>query len=117
MDLSAANIHLLDCDHWLSKSSNVCVVRLLNKPWDHPAVHAETPEQIMQRWSTEDVVRFLAANDLDGPARTMVANGLRGRDLMSRPHEELLGDLKLSRFAAARILEARDAFLASAADA
>ena len=25
MDLSAANIHLLDCDHWLPNSSNVCV--------------------------------------------------------------------------------------------
>ena len=117
MDLSAANSHLLDCDRLLSISSSVCVVRLLTKPWDHRAVHAETPEQIMQRWSTEDVVRFLAANDLDGPARTMVANGVRGRDIISLSRDELIEDLKLSRFAAARILEARDAFLASAADA
>ena len=75
------------------------------------------PEQLMQRWTTEDVVRFLAARDLDGPARTMVANGVRGRDLIGLTHDELIEDLKLSRFAAGRVLEARDAFLASAADA
>ena len=117
MDLSAANMHLLDCDHWLSNRNNVCVVRLLTKPWDHRAVHAETPEQLMQRWTTEDVVRFLAASDLDGPARTMVANGVRGKDLMALSHEDLIDDLKLSRFAAGRVLGARDAFLASTADA
>ena len=116
MDLSAA-IHLLDCDHWLSNSSNVCVVRLLTKPWDHRAVHAETPDQIMQRSTTEDVVRFLAASDLGAPARTMVANGVRGRDFISLSRDELIEDLKLSRFAAERILQARDAFLASAVDA
>ena len=87
------------------------------KPWDHRAVHAETPDKLMQRWTTEDVVRFLAASDLDGPARTMVANGVRGRDLISLSHEELVNDLKLSRFAAGRVLQGRDAFLASAADA
>ena len=71
----------------------------------------------MQRWTTEDVVRFLAATDLDGPARTMVANGVRGRDFISLSRDELIEDLKLSRFAAERILQARDAFLASAVDA
>ena len=62
-------------------------------------------------------MRFLAASDLDGPARTMVANGVRGKDLMTLSHEDLIDDLKLSRFAAGRVLGARDAFLASTADA
>ena len=116
MDLSAANIHLLDCEHWLSNISNVRVLRLLAKPRGHRAVHAEAPDQLMHRWTTEDVVRFLAASDLGGPVRTMVANGVRGRDLMSLPHEELIDDLKLLRFVAGRVLQARDAFLAPAVD-
>ena len=71
----------------------------------------------MERWTTEEAVRCLAASDLDDPARTMAANGVRGRDLTRLSRHELIGDLKLSRFASGSVLGARDAFLAPRAGA
>ena len=59
-------------------------------------------------------MQFLAAHDLDGPARTLLSNGVRGKDLVALTANELVLDLKLSQFTAARVLEARDAFLGSA---
>ena len=114
MDLSAENLHLLTCDHWLSERRNICAVRLQTPPWTRAPVQAESPPEQMAQWATEGVVRFLAAHDLDGPARTLLSNGVRGKDLVALSANELVLDLKLSQFTAARVLEARDAFLGSA---
>ena len=51
--------------------------------------------------------------DLEGPSRTLFANGVRGRDLFQLTVDSLKKDLKLSSFAAHRVLEARREFLDS----
>ena len=114
MDLSATNLHLLDCDHWLSKSKNICVVRLVTSPWQQSAPSQVAPaEERMKSWTADEVVRFLMEKDLEGPSRTLFANGVRGRDLFQLTVDSLKEDLKLSSFAAHRVLEARREFLDS----
>ena len=110
MDLSAANLHLLECDHWLSQSKNVLVVRLSSSPWQDAPFQAEPAEQ-MERWTVDELVRFLTEYDLEGPARILFANGVRGQDLKLLTATVLSADLGLSSFAATRILNAREAFL------
>ena len=63
------------------------------------------------RWSVAEVVSFLKAKDLDGPAETLSANGVRGGDLLTMSLETMTRDLRLSAFAARRIMAARTAFL------
>ena len=67
----------------------------------------------MKSWTADEVVRFLTEKDLEGPARILFANGVRGRDLLQLSESVLKTDLKLSSFAAHRVLEARRVFLDS----
>ena len=118
-DLGAANLHLLSSDHWLSDPRNVRVLRL-----DAPAsallaqgapLAALSPEEKMRTWSVAEVVSFLKSNDLDGPANVVFTHGVRGQDLLTLDFNDLVDDLRLSRFSAGRILAATRAFLRSAA--
>ena len=70
-DISAASLHLLECDHWLSQSKNALVVRLSPSPWQDARFQAEPAEQ-MERWAVDEVVRFLTEHDLEGPARILL---------------------------------------------
>ena len=69
----------------------------------------------MRHWSVAEVVSFLKANDLEGPAHTFFANGVRGEDLLTMALETMTHDLRLSTFASRRILAARSAFLGDGA--
>ena len=54
---------------------------------------------------------FLTANDLEGPADVLFKNGVGGEDLATLTMAVMTRDLRLSAFAAGKILTARSAFL------
>ena len=116
MDLSAANINLLDSDHWLSDARNVKVLRLNEQAWVSssstlPRTVTQDPRDVMRRWRAADVTAFLTANDLEGPADVLFKNGVGGEDLATLTMAVMTRDLRLSAFAAGKILTARSAFL------
>ena len=75
---------------------------------------AETHEVMMRRWLAKDVSTFLEKADLKGPAATIFTNGFSGTDLINYGVAGLVADLRLSAFAASKVVAARDAFLAAA---
>ena len=116
MDLSANNLHLLSSDHWLGDRRNIIVLRLTQPAWtqsaaDAPDTAAPTAHERMSGWSVKDVVSFLKGADLEGPASTFFANGVSGRDFIDLVEEQLTADLRLSTFAAKKVLAARSNFL------
>ena len=113
MDLSAENLYLLKKDHWLSDRRNVLQVHLSQAAFgsagvDQPLVSREDE---MKQWAVSGVVSFLKGEDLEGPASVFFANGVSGADLVSISQETLTNDLRLSAFAARKVLTVRDAFL------
>jgi hypothetical protein len=112
MDLSAANLELLRTDHWLSNPNNVRVLRLTQEAWQSDAVAAaapaETPKDRMRRWRAAEVSGFLRAEDLEGPAEILFRNGVRGREFLKLTLVDLQKDLRLSRLASERVLQARE---------
>ncbi len=120
-DLSAANIDMLTSDHWLADPRNVLVLRLTEPAWvdqrsqaTMQTMPAETREVMMRRWLVKDVSSFLDKADLKGPAAVLYANGVSGKDLAELGVDSLVAELRLSAFAARKIIAARDAFLAVA---
>ena len=115
MDLSAENLHLLESDHWLSDPKNVLVFKLTAKAWEQPAPHTPQPlqnrDQEMQQWRASEVASFLKAKDLEGPATVLFQNGVAGGDLIAMTAETLVEDMRLSVFAATKVLAARGVFL------
>ena len=115
LDLAARNIHMLASDHRLSNPRNVVVLRLSapsrGREGDAGVPHELTNREQMSQWSVEEVMDFMKANDLEGPGGVLVANGVRGQDLLVLEEDDLRNDLKLSRFATQRVLTARDTFL------
>ena len=111
LDLSAANIHMLTSDHWLSEKKNVLVVRLEGPAWQPGAASAPSPRDMMARWSVADLAGFLKGHDLEGPAATLVANGVRGEDFLQLAATDLAEDFGLSAFATRRVLAARGSWL------
>ena len=119
-DLSAANIDMLVSDHWLADPRNVLVLRLNEPAWLVPggqvvsqSTPTETREVMMRRWLAKDVSTFLQKADLEGPAATLFSNGFSGADLFDYGVTALVTDLRLSTFAARKVIAARDAFLAT----
>ena len=102
---------LLESDHWMAKPKNVCVVHLTTSLWQDATLHTQSPEEQMEAWTAAEVVQFLTSKDLEGPARILFANGVRGQDLKRFTNTDLKHDLRLSTFAARRILDARNAYL------
>ena len=84
---------------------------------DAPAWVGGPPSQpralatVVSEWTAADVMSFLAQKDLDGPARVLHANGVNGADFLDMPEQTLVEDFRLSRFAARKVLRARDACL------
>ena len=117
-DLSAANLHLFESDHWLSNPNNVIVLRLTAPAWETGAPPvldaAPAPAGAMRIWSVDGVVAFAHARDLAGPAVTLFNNAVNGADLLAVDLETLVQDVRLTPFAAKKVLAARDAFLAGA---
>ena len=114
-DLSAANLHMLDTDHWLSNRRNVTQPRLTAPAWKTgPAVATPPPcpRATMQTWSVDNVVSFLQGRDLAGPASSLRTSGMDGADLLTLDEDVLVKDVRVTPFGARKILRARDAFLA-----
>ena len=120
MDLSADNLHMLYTDHWLSDPRNVKVLRLTAPSWQDGDEAAAAPQQALGRldemktWSAKTVTGFLEQADLVGPAKLLFQSGVNGADLIEFRIQELVDDLRLSAFAARKVLKARDDFLSSA---
>ena len=114
MDLSAANLELLQTDHWLSDQRNVIVFRLTEPAWVGgvaPVLHTKTPQEEALSWTASDVYAFLKSRDLASPGRVLFNNGVRGLDLIQMEEGVLLNDLRLCNFAAQKVLQARDTYL------
>ena len=65
----------------------------------------------MRSWPVNMVVAFAKARDLAGPSALLFASSVSGADLLAASHRVLVADVRLSSFAATKILLARDAFL------
>ena len=65
----------------------------------------------MRSWRAAAVASFLEDEDLAGPAATLFANRVNGVDLEVLTADELTSSLRLTSFAARKILQARDKFL------
>ena len=125
LDLSAKNLHLLQSDHWLSDRRNIIQLHLKESAFENHGPgrsdssdssdssvrgSSESKQTMMMRWTTADVSAFLEARDLCGPAAQLFANGLDGADLVNSTGSALVSDLRLTTFAARKILAARDTF-------
>ena len=117
-DLSAANLGLLETDHWLSNRNNVLVLKLTEPAWESapaaptaPAAPPQDPRLLMEAWHAKAVMAFVEARDLAGPAASLFSSGVNGSDLLGVDEATLVRDLRLTPFAARKVLRARDAFL------
>ena len=116
MDLSAKNLDLLETDHWLSDPKNVQVLKLTAPAWvdGRPDAAPAAPmgrRDAMASWAVADLVLFLEKHDLAGPANVLYQNGVNGRDLLDMSPDSMQHDLRLSAFAARKVLVARDTYL------
>ncbi len=66
----------------------------------------------MRSWSVAGVVAFAAARDLAGLASSLFASGVDGADLLQMDEKVLVSDVRLTPFAARKVLRVRDVFLA-----
>ena len=112
-DLSATNLHLLSTDHWLKDRRNVILLRLTAPAWQMlgPAPAARSPVEMMREWTSAEVSGFLRSADLAGPATACLASGVNGADLLLLTREALRDDVRLTPFAARKVVVARDDFL------
>ena len=117
MDLSVANMDALFTDHWLSNENNLILLKLDEPAWiGGPPGQPSTPGSpytTMAGWSTAELMSFLVRKDLAGPARILHSNGVNGADLLDIAEPTLTEDLRMSCFAARKVLSARDAYLQS----
>ena len=114
-DLSADNLHMFDSDHWLSCPKNVVCLRLTAPAWETPGAPPSAPEpdraEQMKSWPAAGVVAFAKARDLAGPAHVLFASSVNGADLLNVSKDVLIKEVRLTPFAAAKVIRARDAFL------
>ena len=73
-----------------------------------------SPKDIFQHWTVADLARFMRGKDLAGPCGILQANGVAGADLLDMSASDLEGELRLTPFAARKVIKARDAFLSAA---
>ena len=67
--------------------------------------------QGQRRWSVADVSAFFESKDAVGLATTLSANSVQGKDLLLLTADDLVADLRMTRFGARKALSLRDAFL------
>ena len=96
------------------------MLRLSGPAWQGAAVAASRavlsrPEDQVASWDVKAVASWMEAGDAHGIAAVFRANGVCGLDLLSFQDERTLAqDLRLTPFAARKVLLLRDAFLSSA---
>ena len=121
-DLSAKNLALFHTHHWLSKPSNVLVLRLTSPAWvadGIPGTPTEPPaaEDAMRTWTVAEVAAWLESEDAVGLAEVCRRNAVRGVDVLSfATAEEVRADLQVTPFAARRLIACRDQALVATAD-
>ena len=118
-DLSAVGLEAFKNDHWLSDDRNVIQLWLDAPAWHATAdgarpspERAATPRAQMTKWGVTETAAFLERCDLHGPAQVCRQNGVAGADLLQFSVTALAQDLRLTPFAARKIVSARDTFLA-----
>ena len=113
-------MHLFETDHWLSNPKNVMVLKLTRPAWKTGVASAAAapepePAEAMKSFSADGLGAFLRARDLAGPAATLFASGVNGADLLEMTPQVLVNDVRLTAFAARKVVDLRDAFLAKRA--
>ena len=63
------------------------------------------------QWRVDAVVSWAVARDLAGPSKVLHENAVNGQDLLDADEGLMVKDLRLTPFAARKLLRARDAFL------
>ena len=114
-DLAASNLHLLDTDHWLADPRNVVQLKLTAPAWRVPGAVAApppSPRAVMGSWNVDAVVTFAHGRDLAGPAAALFTSSVNGSDLLTLTEDVLVHEVRLTPFAARKVMAARDAFLA-----
>ena len=115
-DLAARNLHLFKVDHWLSDPRNVIQLHLKSPAWETGLIASSPPlsrREQMRSWSVAETGRFLEERDLAGPAEQARMSGVNGADLLQLSREDLSSEVRLSPFAARKVVATRDAFLES----
>ena len=111
-DLSAANLHMFDTDHWLANPKNVICLKLTTPAWDIPGAVAAAsvpPSDVMRSWPVDGVLSFVRSRDLAGPATALFASGVNGADLLTLTMDVFAKDVRLMPFAVRKMLVVRDA--------
>ena len=102
-------------------SENVIVLRLEEPAWQGAqgvdAPLAPSAAEAMDGWGVADLVAFLKGQDLAGPAAALSASGFNGHDFARTDFAELTADLRLTPFAAKKVLSARASYLGAPLDA
>ena len=65
----------------------------------------------MASWTVDGVIAFAQAQDLEGPAAALFTNAVNGSDLLTMDLPTLVEDLRLTPWAARKVLHARDAYV------
>ena len=116
MDLNAANLHLFDTDHWLSDRRNIIVLKLTEPAFfdgdnGDASQGAESAGEALAKFTVSEVSGLLRSKDLSGPAQVLESNGVNGADLLGLSATQLQTELRMSVFAARKVIAARDTFL------
>ena len=100
---------MLTTDHWLSNPANVLQLWLDRPAWAAPGEDIAGAQEVGGvTWGVDAVASFLEAADLSGPAHVCRQNGVNGADLAGFTLDTLQQELKLTPFAAKKIIKARD---------
>lgn len=113
-DLSARNLHMFKFDHWLRDPRNVIQLHLTSPAWETGDAAIAQPmnrTEQMRSWTVAETQRFLEEHDLAGPAELTRVSGVNGADLLGLSSDELSSEIRLTPFAARKVVAARDAFL------
>ena len=115
MDLAANNLEQFNTDHWLSNPRNCIVLRLSATAWNDGSAPAPEPHprEKMARWTCRNLHDYLEAHDMAGLAAQLHSQSVDGSDFLSLSQEELTQELRLTPFAAKKLLKAREEFLNS----
>ena len=82
-------------------------------PVEISAAPERSKREEMLHWRVAEVVAFLEQSDLSGPAKVCHHNGVAGSDLLQLSEKDLVDDLKMTPFAARKVVAIRDSFLFS----
>lgn len=113
-DLSARNLHMFRTDHWLRSSENVVQLWLQGPAWQatgssHDVLGSSSSNTgTGKTWNVDAVGSFLEDADLKGPAHVFKQNGVNGKDFAAFTMQDLQQELRLTPFAARKVLLARD---------